>query len=64
MVLDTMCVCVGAHAGNTFPFEMRSEVGGAQPGNRFVSFVCEWLPGEFDQNVCGLAFSLFPFGLG
>ena len=40
-------------------------LGGAQPGNRFVSFVRAYARSgclvELDQNVCGLGFSLFPF---
>ena len=40
--------------------------GGAQPGNRFVSFVRAYARSgclvEFDLNSCWLGFSLFPFG--
>ena len=41
-------------------------LGGAQPGNRFVSFVRAYARSgclvELDQSVCGPAFSLFPLG--
>ena len=40
-------------------------LGGAQPGNRFVSFVRAYARSgclvELELNVCGLPFSLFPF---
>ena len=41
-------------------------LGGAQPGNRFVSFVRAYARSgclvELDQKSCGLGFSLFPCG--
>ena len=41
-------------------------LGGAQPGNRFVSFVRAYARSgclvELDQKLCGPGFSLFPFG--
>ena len=50
--------------GESQEFEDR-RLGGAQPGNRFVSFVRAYARSgclvELDQNVCRLPFSLFPF---
>ena len=47
---------------------MYRRLGGAQPGNRFVSFVRAYARSgwrvELDIKFCGPAFSLFPFGLG
>ena len=41
-------------------------LGGAQPGNRFVSFVRAYARSgclvELDQKFCGPGFSLFPLG--
>ena len=43
-------------------------LGGAQPGNRFVSFVSAYARSgclvELDLKLCGPAFSLFPFAPG
>ena len=47
---------------------MNRRLGGAQPGNHFVSFMCAYTRSgclvELDLKLCGPAFSLFPFAPG
>ena len=52
---------------STIFYGTNRRLGGAQPGNLFVSFVRAYARSgclvELDQKLCGPGFSLFPFAL-